>query len=196
METSATNPYGWTKVMIEQILQDYCAAHPAFSAVLLRYFNPIGAHASGLLGDDPNGVPNNLMPYVARVAAGQLPRLTVFGDDYPTRDGSCVRDYIHVVDLAGGHLSALAYAERHCGAEAFNLGAGAGVSVLELVHTFEKVNGVCVPYVIGARREGDLAEVYADPSRARDKLHWVAEKSLDDMCRDAWHFIQTRLEEA
>ena len=192
MDTSATNPYGWTKVMIEQILRDYCAANPGFSAVLLRYFNPIGAHESGLLGDDPNGIPNNLMPYVARVAAGQLPRLTVFGDDYPTRDGSCLRDYLHVVDLAKGHLSALEYAASHTGAEAFNLGTGEGISVLELVHSFQEVNGVPVPYVIGGRRDGDLAAYYADASRAREELHWTAEKTLEDMCRDSWHFIQTR----
>lgn len=196
MPTSATNPYGWTKVMIEQILRDYCAANPEFSAVLLRYFNPIGAHESGLLGDDPNGIPNNLMPYVARVAAGQLPKLTIFGDDYPTRDGTCLRDYLHVVDLAKGHISALAYAETHSGAEAFNLGTGDGVSVLELVHSFQEVNGVPVPYVIGGRRDGDLAEVYANPSRAREELHWTAEKTLDDMCRDSWHFIQTRTAES
>ena len=195
METSATNPYGWTKVMIEQILRDYCAANKGFSAVLLRYFNPIGAHESGLLGDDPNGIPNNLMPYVARVAAGQLPKLTVFGDDYPTRDGTCVRDYLHVVDLAKGHISALEYAETHTGAEAFNLGTGDGVSVLELVNSFQKVNGVPVNYVIGSRRDGDLAEVYANPTRAHEELHWSAEKSVDDMCRDSWHFIQTRVRE-
>ena len=192
METSATNPYGWTKVMIEQILRDYCAANPDFSAVLLRYFNPIGAHESGLLGDDPNGIPNNLMPYVARVAAGQLPKLTIFGDDYPTRDGTCLRDYLHVVDLAKGHLSALEYAKDHPGAEAFNLGTGDGVSVLELVHSFQKVNNVPVNYVIGSRRDGDLAEVFANPTRAHAELHWAAEKTVDDMCRDAWHFIVTR----
>ena len=195
METSATNPYGWTKVMIEQILRDYCAANPGFSAVLLRYFNPIGAHESGLLGDDPNGIPNNLMPYVARVAAQQLPRLTIFGEDYPTRDGTCLRDYLHVVDLAKGHISALKFAEDHTGAEAFNLGTGDGVSVLELVHSFQKVNGVPVPYVIGGRRDGDLAEVYANPTRAHEELHWQAEKTVDDMCRDAWHFIETRTAE-
>ena len=195
METSATNPYGWTKVMIEQILRDCCAADPDFSAVLLRYFNPIGAHESGLLGDDPNGIPNNLMPFVARVAAGQLPRLTVFGDDYPTRDGTCLRDYLHVVDLAKGHISALEYAGTHTGAEAFNLGTGEGVSVLELVRSFQEVNGVPVPYVIGGRREGDLAEVYANPTRAHEELHWTAEKTVDDMCRDAWHFIETRTAE-
>ena len=196
MDTSATNPYGWTKVMNEQILRDFCTANPSFSAVLLRYFNPIGAHESGLLGDDPNGIPNNLMPYIARVAAGQLPKLTVFGDDYPTRDGTGLRDYLHVVDLAKGHLCALEYARTHTGAEAFNLGTGDGVSVLELVNAFQRVNGIPVPYVIGPRRDGDLAEVYANPGRARRELHWAAEKSVDDMCRDAWHFIQTRLSEA
>ena len=195
MPTSATNPYGWTKVMIEQILRDYCAANPGFSAVLLRYFNPIGAHESGLLGDDPNGIPNNLMPYVARVAAKQLPQLTIFGEDYPTRDGTCLRDYLHVVDLAKGHISALRYAADHTGAEAFNLGTGDGVSVLELVNSFQKVNGVPVPYVIGGRRDGDLAEVYANPTRAHEELHWQAEKTVDDMCRDAWHFIETRTAE-
>ena len=135
------------------------------------------------------------MPYVARVAAGKLPQLTVFGDDYPTRDGTCVRDYLHVVDLAKGHISALEYAETHTGAEAFNLGTGNGVSVLELLHSFQNVNGVPVPYVVGDRRDGDLALVYADPSRAREKLHWTAEKTVDDMCRDSWHFIQTRTAE-
>ncbi len=192
MDTSATNPYGWTKVMIEQILRDYAAANPGFSAVLLRYFNPIGAHESGLLGDDPNGIPNNLMPYVARVAAGQLPKLTIFGDDYPTRDGTCLRDYLHVVDLAKGHISALRYAESHTGAEAFNLGTGDGVSVLELVNSFQKVNNVPVPFVIGPRRDGDLAEVYANPTRAHEVLHWQAQRTVDDMCRDAWHFIETQ----
>ena len=177
------------------ILRDYCTADSGFSAVLLRYFNPIGAHESGLLGDDPNGIPNNLMPFVARVAAGQLPELTVFGNDYPTRDGTCLRDYIHVVDLAKGHLSALSYAASHTGAEAFNLGTGEGVSVLELINTFERVNEVSVPHRIGERREGDLADVYADPSRARNELHWVAEKTVEDMCRDSWHFIQTRMAE-
>lgn len=195
MDTSATNPYGWTKVMIEQILRDTCAADPDFRAVLLRYFNPIGAHESGLLGDDPNGIPNNLMPYVARVAAGQLPKLTIFGDDYPTRDGTCLRDYLHVVDLAKGHLSALVYAKDHPGAEAFNLGTGDGVSVLELVHAFIKVNGVDVPYVIGPRRDGDLPEVYANAEKALRVLGWRAEKTVDDMCRDSWGFIRTRAAE-
>ena len=188
----ATNPYGWTKIMIEQMLRDYAAAAPGFTAVLLRYFNPIGGHASGLLGDDPNGIPNNLMPYIARVAAGKLERLTVFGDDYPTPDGTCLRDYLHVVDLAKGHLKALEYAAEHTGAEAFNLGTGSGVSVLELVHAFEKANGVRIPYVIGPRREGDLACCWADTKKAKEILGWTAEKSVEDMCRDSWRFVSRK----
>ena len=191
----ATNPYGWTKIMIEQILRDYTAANPAFSAVLLRYFNPIGAHTSGLLGDDPNGIPNNLMPYISRVAAGKLPHLTVFGDDYPTPDGTGLRDYLHVVDLAKGHLKALEYAAQHTGAEAFNLGTGRGVSVLELVHTFEKVNGVPVPYVIGPRRDGDLACCWANAEKAAHLLGWTAEMTLEDMCRDSWNFVKNACQE-
>lgn len=184
-----TNPYGWTKTMIEQILRDYSATKPDFSAVLLRYFNPIGGHESGLLGDDPNGIPNNLMPYIARVAAGQLEKLTVFGDDYPTPDGSCRRDYLHVVDLAKGHLKAIEYAMKHSGTEAINLGTGNGVSVLELVHAFEKSTGVKVPYVIGPRRAGDLPEFWADAEKAAKVLGWKAEKDIDDMCRDSWNFV-------
>ena len=183
----ATNPYGWTKIMIEQILRDLCAAEPDFSAILLRYFNPIGAHPSGLLGDDPNGIPNNLMPYIVRVAAKKLPQLTVFGNDYDTPDGTCQRDYIHVVDLARGHLAALSY--PNAGAEAFNLGTGHGTSVLELIHSFSRVNDVEVPYVIGARREGDLARCWADATKAEAILHWRAKKTLADMCRDSWHFV-------
>ena len=186
----ATNPYGWTKVMIEQILRDYVTANPDFCAVLLRYFNPIGAHESGLLGDDPNGIPNNLMPYIARVAAGRLDHLTVFGNDYPTPDGTGVRDYLHVVDLAKGHLKALEYAMGHTGAEAVNLGTGHGVSVLELVHTFERVNGKKVPYVIGGRRDGDLARCWADVEKSKTLLDWTAEKSVEDMCRDSWNFVK------
>ena len=186
----ATNPYGWTKVMIEQILRDYVTANPEFCAVLLRYFNPIGAHESGLLGDDPNGIPNNLMPYIARVAAGRLDHLTVFGNDYPTPDGTGVRDYLHVVDLAKGHLKALEYAMGHTGAEAVNLGTGHGVSVLELVHTFERVNGKKVPYVIGGRRDGDLARCWADVEKSKTLLDWTAEKSVEDMCRDSWNFVK------
>ncbi len=188
----STNPYGRTKLMIEQILRDYCFAHPEFTAVLLRYFNPIGAHESGLLGDDPSGIPNNLMPYLARTAAGQLEKLTVFGDDYPTPDGTCLRDYLHVVDLAKGHIKAMEYAMDHTGAEAFNLGTGNGVSVLEIIHAFESATGAKVPYVIGPRREGDLAANWADPTKAETVLGWKALKSLEDMCRDSWNFVQHR----
>ncbi|MBR4150466.1 MAG: UDP-glucose 4-epimerase GalE [Firmicutes bacterium] len=188
----STNPYGRTKLMIEQILRDYCFAHPEFTAVLLRYFNPIGAHESGLLGDDPSGIPNNLMPYLARTAAGQLEKLTVFGDDYPTPDGTCLRDYLHVVDLAKGHIKAMEYAMSHTGAEAFNLGTGNGVSVLEIIHAFESATGAKVPYVIGPRREGDLAANWADPTKAETVLGWKALKSLEDMCRDSWNFVQHR----
>lgn len=187
----ATNPYGWTKAMIEQIIRDYVSANPDFSAVLLRYFNPVGAHESGLIGDDPNGVPNNLMPYIARVAGKQLEKLTVFGDDYDTPDGTCLRDYLHVVDLAKGHICALDYAAVHTGVDAINLGTGNGVSVLELLHTFIRVNGVDVPYVIGPRRDGDLARCYANAEKAERVLHWKTEKTVEDMCRDSWNFIVT-----
>ena len=186
-----TNPYGWTKYMIEKILQGIVTADPEWSVVLLRYFNPIGGHESGLLGDDPNGIPNNLMPYIARVAAGKLEKLTVFGDDYPTPDGTCLRDYLHVVDLAKGHLKALEYAETHTGAEAFNLGTGNGVSVLELLHAFEKANNIQVPHVIGPRRDGDLACCWADTKKAKDVLGWTAEKTVEDMCRDSWNFVKS-----
>lgn len=186
----ATNPYGWTKIMIEQILTDYAAANPDFSAMLLRYFNPIGSHKSGLLGDDPNGIPNNLMPYIARVATGQLEKLTIFGDDYPTEDGTCKRDYIHVVDLAKGHLCALKYAMEHKGVEAVNLGTGKATSVLELVHAFEEANGIKVPYVIGPRREGDLPEFYANAEKAEKLLGWKAHLGTVEMCRDTWNFAQ------
>lgn len=186
----ATNPYGWTKTMIEQILRDYCAANPGFTAVLLRYFNPIGSHSSGLLGDDPNGIPNNLMPYIVRVADGQLEKLTIFGNDYPTPDGTCQRDYLHVVDLARGHLKALEYAMEHTGAEPFNLGTGNGVSVKELVDAFESATGVKVNHVYGPRRDGDLPAFWADATKARDVLGWTAEKTVEDMCRDSWNFIE------
>ena len=186
----SSSPYGWTKVMIERILTDYTTAHPNFCAVLLRYFNPIGAHESGLLGDDPNGIPNNLMPYIARVAAGQLEKLTIFGDDYPTPDGTCLRDYLHVVDLAVGHVKALEYAVRHQGVEAVNLGTGHGVSVLELVHVFEKANGIHLPYVIGPRREGDLPAFWADAEKAKALLTWKATHSLEEMCKSAWAFAK------
>ena len=185
---SCTNPYGWTKVFIEQILRDAAHADPELSVVLLRYFNPIGAHESGRIGENPDGIPNNLMPYISQVAVGRLPRLRVFGDDYPTPDGTGVRDYIHVVDLAKGHVSALAYGEEHTGVEAFNLGTGAGYRVLDLVKTFERVNGVVIPYDIAARRAGDIAECYADASKAKELLGWEAEKNLEDMCRDTWNW--------
>ena len=186
----SSSPYGWTKVMIERILRDHCAADPDFSAVLLRYFNPIGGHESGLLGDDPNGIPNNLMPYIGRVAAGKLEKLTVFGGDYDTPDGTCQRDYLHVVDLARGHLKALEYAAAHKGAEAFNLGTGTGVSVLELVNAFEQANGIRLPYVIGPRRDGDLPAFWADASKAKDVLGWEATHTVEDMCRSSWNFAK------
>ena len=186
----STSPYGWTKVMIERILTDYVTAQPDFCAVLLRYFNPIGGHESGLLGDDPNGIPNNLMPYIARVAAGQLEKLTIFGGDYDTPDGTCRRDYLHVVDLAVGHLKALEFAKEHEGVEAFNLGTGNGVSVLELVTAFETANDMKLPYVIGPRRDGDLPEFWADAQKAKTVLGWEAVHSVEDMCRSAWNFAK------
>ena len=186
----SSSPYGWTKVMIERILTDYCTAHPDFCAILLRYFNPIGAHESGLLGDDPNGIPNNLMPYIGRVAAGQLEKLTVFGGDYDTPDGTCQRDYLHVVDLAVGHLKALEYAACHQGAEAINLGTGNGISVLELVNAFQKVNGIQLPYVIGPRRDGDLPAFWADATKAKELLGWEAEYGVEEMCKSSWEFAK------
>ena len=187
---TATNPYGWTKVFIEQILRDAAAADPELSVVALRYFNPIGAHESGLLGDDPDGIPNNLMPYIVRVAAGQLEKLTIFVDDYPTPDGSCVRDYLHVVDLAKGHLKALEYAASHKGVEAVNLGTGRGQSVFELVQAFEKANGVAVNRVVGARRDGDLPAIWADTQKAKEVLNWTADKTIEQMCMDSWNFVK------
>ena len=182
-----SNPYGWTKYMIERILTDAGAADPTLSVALLRYFNPIGAHESGLLLENPNGLPNNLMPYILQVASGRLKLLHVFGDDYKTPDGTGVRDYIHVMDLASGHAAALRYMESRTGVEVFNLGTGTGYSVLDVIRTFEKVNGVRIPYVIDARRPGDIDENYADPGKAERLLHWKAERSLEDMCRDAWN---------
>ena len=188
MPTSCTNPYGWTKYMNEQILTDAAAADPELSVVLLRYFNPIGAHSSGLIGENPNGIPNNLMPYITQVAVGKLPRLGVFGDDYPTHDGTGVRDYIHVVDLAQGHLRAIDYAASHKGTEIFNLGTGTGYSVLDIVNAFMKVNDIEIPYDIKPRRPGDIAECYADPAKAKEGLGWQAEYGIDDMCRDSWNW--------
>lgn len=188
-----TNPYGWTKYMIEQILKDASVANPDLSVVLLRYFNPIGAHESGLIGEKPNGIPNNLMPYITQVAAGIREKLSVYGNDYPTPDGTGVRDYIHVVDLAKGHVAALNYAMEHTGTEVFNLGTGHGSSVLDVVSAFERANDLKIPYVIAPRRAGDLAAYYAAPEKAKSLLHWHAEKTLEDMCRDSWRAYQNLL---
>ena len=191
-ETSKTgdcsNPYGWTKYICEKILSDISKANPGFSVVLLRYFNPIGAHPSGMIGEDPSGIPNNLMPYISQVAIGRRERLSVFGDDYDTPDGTGVRDYIHVVDLAKGHVAAIDYIDGHDGVSIFNLGTGHGTSVLELVNAFETVNHVEIPYQIVGRRPGDLATVYASPEKSVDELNWKAEYTIDDMCRDSWNW--------
>jgi UDP-glucose 4-epimerase len=189
---TATNPYGSTKLMIETILRDLCISDPAFSVVLLRYFNPVGAHPSGLLGESPNGIPNNLMPYIAQVAAGKLPYLRVYGDDYDTPDGTGIRDYLHVVDLAKGHVGAYDYALTHTGAEAINLGTGRGYSVLEMVKAFEEATGIAIPYRVEGRRPGDNATSYANPAKAEKLLGWKAEKSLRDMCADSWNFIRKK----
>ena len=181
---STTNPYGETKLMIERILKDVWVADPAWSVSVLRYFNPIGAHPSGLIGENPRGIPNNLLPYVAKVAAGQRPYLSVFGGDYDTKDGTGVRDYIHVVDLARAHLKALDRAAKVTGVEYYNIGTGTGYSVLEIVHAYEKASGLKVPYKIVDRRPGDIATCYADPTRAREVLGWEAQYNIEDMCRD------------
>ena len=186
----ALNPYGSTKLMGETILRDVSAADPEFSAAILRYFNPIGAHPSGMLGEDPAGIPNNLLPYIARVAVGRLPYLTVFGDDWPTPDGTGIRDYIHVVDLARGHVAALAYLAAHPGCVTANLGTGRGHSVLEVLHAFERACGRQIPYEVGPRRPGDNAVSYADCTRARELFGWQAQLGLEEMCADSWHFIQ------
>lgn len=186
---STTNPYGTTKLMIEQILTDIYRSDPTWSIALLRYFNPIGSHKSGLIGEEPNGIPNNLMPYIVKVANHELECLKVFGDDYDTEDGTGVRDYIHVVDLAKGHIKACEKVMKDFGVDAYNLGTGKGYSVLDLIKTFEKVNQVKVNYQIVARRPGDIAACYADPSYAYEKLGWKAEKGIEDMCRDAYHFV-------
>lgn len=188
MRTGCENPYGWTKLMVEQIMADTAKANPSLSVVLLRYFNPIGAHESGLIGEDPAGIPNNLMPYISQVAIGRLKKLSIFGNDYPTKDGTGVRDYIHVVDLAKGHLAALRYAQLHTGSDVFNLGTGFGSSVLDIVSAFERAAGVNIPYEISARRPGDIAEYYANPAKAEKLLGWKAEKNLYDMCRDSWNW--------
>lgn len=184
---STTNPYGATKLMIENILRDVYAADHSFHILLLRYFNPVGAHESGLIGEDPKGIPNNLMPYVAKVAHSELPYLNVFGNDYPTPDGTGVRDYIHVMDLAEGHLAALEHIDSY-GVEAINLGTGVGYSVLDMVKAFEKASGRPVPYKIAPRRPGDIAACYASPEKAARELNWRAKRNLEDMCRDLWNF--------
>ncbi len=186
--TTATNPYGWTKLMGEQILRDLGKADARWNIVLLRYFNPVGAHPSGRIGEDPDGLPNNLMPYVSQVAVGRLPRLRVFGDDYPTPDGTGVRDYIHVVDLALGHVRALERIEALTGVSTLNLGTGRGYSVLEMVKAFEAASGREVPYEIVERRPGDVAACWADPARARELLGWTAVRDLQAMCEDAWRW--------
>ncbi|HZG86166.1 UDP-glucose 4-epimerase GalE [Paenibacillus sp.] len=187
-ELKALNPYGWTKLMIEQILTDLSSSDRDWSVALLRYFNPIGAHPSGRLGEDPRGTPNNLMPYLTQVAVGKREYLQVYGDDYPTVDGTGVRDYIHIVDLAKGHLAALRYVMKVNGVEAFNLGTGRGCSVLEVITTFEEASGIKIPYQVVERRKGDAAVCYASPEKAKQTLGWKAKKSLKEMCEDAWRW--------
>ena len=188
--TGCSNPYGWTKYMCEQIIRDVVNADPEWSSVLLRYFNPVGAHPSGRIGEAPNGIPNNLMPFVSQTACGVRKELVVFGADYPTHDGTCIRDYIHVMDLAEGHAAAIDYLMAHTGTEIFNLGTGHGYSVLDMVRAFEEVNGLKLPQRIGQRRSGDIAVCYADPTKSRELLHWTAKRSLEDMCADAWRWQQ------
>lgn len=185
---TCTNPYGWSKWMLEQILMDVNKADPEWNVMLLRYFNPIGAHESGLIGEDPKGIPNNLLPYVAQVAIGKLPEVGVFGNDYPTHDGTGVRDYIHVVDLAKGHVAALKKIEENAGCKIYNLGTGHGYSVLDVIHAFEKACGHELPYSIKPRRAGDIAECYAKCDLAKDELGWEAQYDLDDMCRTSWNW--------
>lgn len=185
-----TNPYGRSKLMIEEILRDLAISEPRWSIALLRYFNPVGAHASGLIGEDPNGIPNNLLPYISQVAVGKLPQLSVYGNDYPTVDGTGVRDYIHVVDLANGHLKALDVICAAQGVQIWNLGTGQGYSVLQMIHAFEQAAGVAVPYTVVARRSGDIAECWADPQKAARELSWKAEHSLADMMQDTWRWQQ------
>ncbi|MGH6697144.1 UDP-glucose 4-epimerase GalE [Sphingopyxis sp.] len=190
--TSATNPYGRTKLMIEEMLADVAAADPEWRIAILRYFNPVGAHDSGLIGENPNGIPNNLMPFISRVAAGRLNELSVFGNDYETPDGTGVRDYIHVVDLADGHVAALdAIGKADASLSIWNLGTGQGYSVLDMVEAFQRVNGVSIPYRIAPRRDGDVASCFASPDRAANELGWTAERDLDAMCSSSWHFERT-----
>lgn len=183
-----TNPYGTTKMFIERILSDLSISDKEWKVILLRYFNPVGAHESGLIGENPNGTPNNLMPYIMKVAVGELEYLNVFGDDYDTKDGTGVRDYIHVVDLAKGHLKAIDKAREVAGVNIYNLGTGKGYSVLDIVNTFQDVNGIEIKYEIVERRPGDIAKCYADPTKAKEELGWIADKDLEQMCRDAWNY--------
>lgn len=187
---SSINPYGSTKLMIENMCRELCAADDRWSIALLRYFNPIGAHESGKIGEDPNGIPNNLMPIILKVASGRSLNLSVFGNDYPTPDGTCIRDYIHVVDLAKGHLAAIASVRKNKGAIPYNLGTGKGYSVLEIISAFEKANNMTIPYVIAGRRAGDAAECFSNPSKANSELKWKAERGIEQMCRDAWNFAK------
>ncbi len=187
---SAINPYGRTKLMIEDMCRDLCASDPEWSIALLRYFNPIGAHPSGKIGEDPNGIPNNLMPIIINVCTGKQEMLKVFGNDYPTPDGTCIRDYIHVVDLALGHLAAIKSVREKKGAIPYNLGTGNGYSVLDIISTFERVNDIKLPYVIAERRPGDAAECYSVPTKAKNELGWTATHTLDEMCRDAWNYVR------
>ena len=187
--TSATNPYGWTKVMNEQILHDVAAAQPGWRIAVLRYFNPVGAHPSGTIGEDPSGIPNNLFPYISQVAVGRLDKLRVFGDDYDTTDGTALRDYIHVEDLAAGHVAALArLTSTDRAVSTWNLGTGKGSSVLEMLHAFERAAGRTLPYEVVGRRAGDIAASYADPARANAELGWTATRTIDDMCADSWRW--------
>lgn len=191
---STTNPYGTTKLFIERILTDLAFANPKWSIALLRYFNPIGAHKSGLIGENPNDIPNNLMPYIAKVASKELPILHVYGNDYDTKDGTGVRDYIHVVDLACGHIAAIKKLETVTGVKAYNLGTGKGYSVLEIVEKFKAINNIDVPYQIDARRPGDIAECYADGSLAKEELGFTCKYDIEDMCKDTWNFIKAEME--
>lgn len=186
-----TNPYGWTKSMLEQILSDMQKADPQWNVILLRYFNPIGAHKSGTIGENPNGIPNNLMPYITQVAVGKLKELGVFGDDYDTPDGTGVRDYIHVVDLAVGHVKALQMVEKNAGLKVYNLGTGVGYSVLDIVKNFEEATGVKIPYVIKERRPGDIATCYSDATKAKEELGWEAQYGIKEMCADSWRWQST-----
>ena len=186
--SSSATVYGWTKSMLEQILMDIQHSDPEWNVILLRYFNPIGAHKSGIIGEDPNGIPNNLMPYITKVATGQLPKLNVFGNDYPTPDGTGVRDYIHVVDLSIGHVKALEKIKENPGTKIYNLGTGKGYSVLEVVENFKEASGVDIPYEIAPRRAGDIAECYADPSLAKEELGWEAQYGIREMCADSWNW--------